>query len=164
MGTDGSDPPLTHLSPRDQISCEPREARPYRDQCPLPSSSLCCTPAERHELGLPCNPSLMHAIWARFPRGLISQGHRQRATPFQVLEDPQPCVHSPPAHEVGLLSCLFTAVLIRVSENSPEPAFLTCSKAERRRSPVSLAQYELPSVQITVLFFFPLPLVFGFPW
>ena len=29
---------------------------------------------------------------------------------------------------------------------------------------MSLAQYELPSVQMTVLLFFPLPLVFGFPW
>ena len=29
---------------------------------------------------------------------------------------------------------------------------------------MSLAQYELPFVQMIVLLFFPLPLVFGFPW
>ena len=43
------------------------------------------------------------------------------------------------------------------------------SPAERPRgegpsAPMSLAQYELPSVQMIVLLFFPLPLVFGFPW
>ena len=138
MGTDGSDPPLTHLSPRNQISCEPPEECPYRDPCPLHPSSLCCTQAERPALWLPCSLSLLHAIWARFPGGLISQGHRQRATPFQVLEDIQPCLFSPPTHEVGHPSCLFTAVLSRVSQKLPRAGLPHLQQGLEERVPARL--------------------------